>query len=642
MCGICGIYRRGDREINPGRIIEMRDVMVPRGPDDAGLYLAPHIGLGFRRLSIIDLSSAGNQPMSNEDGSLHLLFNGEIYNFHMLREELLSKGHRFHSQTDTEILIHGYEEWGLERMLGRLNGMFAFAIWDRKLEKLILARDRAGEKPLFYLEKDGDVYFSSDIKSIWSGYEGELSIDRRAIDAFLYFNCIPQEYTIYQQVHKLPPAHYIIFSANDTTSRPYWSLSFANQTDQSELEIIEEVKEKLTRAVRIRMTSDVPLGAFLSGGIDSSLVVALMAMNSNRPIKTFSIGFKEQAHDELPFARMVADKYGTDHHEFIVKMDALAIMPNIIWNYGEPFADVSQIPTYYVAKITREFVTVALTGDGGDESFGGYDNISAQYFGMLYRKYLPALLGDRLIPRGLEKMEALLGKRHILKRMRTLARYGNRNFIDTLIKGYSFSLGQREQLYSDRFKRELAGHNPHNIYQQYIDSADGNNAIDRALYIDIKTQLPNEYLTKVDVATMMNSLETRAPFLDHRLMEYAARIPAGKKVKGGEQKYLLKKLASDFIPLKAVYRPKQGFNPPLGYWLRNAFGSAIKELLLSKRALARDYFKYNYIECLIEEHLEGKSDQSNRIWALLCLELWHLIFVDRTLKKNDNLLEIGL
>jgi len=385
------------------------------------------------------------------------------------------------------------------------------------------------------------------------------------------------------------------------------------------------------------MTSDVPLGAFLSGGIDSSLIVALMARNSDRPIKTFSIGFKEQAYNELPFARMVAEQYGTDHHEFIVETDALAIMPDIIWNYGEPFADYSQIPTYYVAKVTSEFVKVALTGDGGDESFGGYDNISAQYFGMLYRKYLPALLGDRLIPRALEKMEALLGKRHILKRMRTLARYGNRNFIDSLIKGYSFSLGQREKLYSDRFKQELAGHNPHNIYRRYIDSADGKNAIDLALYIDIKTQLPNEYLTKVDVATMMNSLETRAPFLDHRLMEYAAKIPAGKKVKGGEQKYLLKKLAAEFIPPEAVYRPKCGFDPPINLWLRNMFTSALREIILDRQARGRGYFNYTYVENLIEEHISGQYNHGRRLWSLLCLELWHLIFIDRTVGKDDIL-----
>ncbi|HDL64153.1 MAG TPA: hypothetical protein ENH12_02045, partial [Proteobacteria bacterium] len=328
---------------------------------------------------------------------------------------------------------------------------------------------------------------------------------------------------------------------------------------------------------------------------------------------------------------------GTDHHEFIVETNALTIMPDIIWNYGEPFADISQIPTYYVAKITREFVTVALTGDGGDESFGGYDNISAQYYGMLYRKFLPALLGDRLIPHSLEKIEALLGKKQILKRMKTLAQYGNRNFIDTLIMGHTFSLGQREHLYSDRFKRELAGHNPHNIYRQYIDSADGKNAIDLALYIDIKTQLPNEYLTKVDVATMMNSLETRAPFLDHRLMEYAARIPAGKKVKGGEQKYLLKKLASDFIPREAVYRPKRGFDPPINLWLRSIFASVLRDILLDSRARARDYFNYTYIENMIEEHITGKHDHGNRLWALLCLELWHLLFIDRVLRKDDRL-----
>ena len=637
MCGICGIYRRGNREIDPGRIIKMRDVMIPRGPDDAGLYIAPHIGLGFRRLSIIDLSSSGNQPMSNEDGSLHLLFNGEIYNFQILKEELLSKGHRFHSRTDTEVLIHGYEEWGLEGMLDRLNGMFAFAIWDHKLEILILARDRAGEKPLFYLEKDGDVYFSSDIKSIWAGYDGELSIDRQAIDAFLYFNCIPQEYTIYQQVCKLPPAHYIVFSAHDSTSRSYWSLSFANQTKQSEEEIIGEVKEKLTHAVQSRMTSDVPLGAFLSGGIDSSLVVALMALNSNRPIKTFSIGFEQQAYNELPFARIVAKRYGTDHHEFIVEPDALKILPEIIWNYGEPFADSSQIPTYYVAKVTREFVTVALTGDGGDESFGGYDNIAAQHFGGIYRRYLPGAMGDRLIPLILDRIGAISGESKLIKRLRTLARYGSRDFSQSLIKGDIFGPGYRNRLYSPEFREALGDHRPHDIFQKYISRADGKTEIDRALYIDIMTRLPNEYLTKVDIATMMNSLEARAPFLDYRLMEYAARIPAKIKVPGGMQKYLLKKIASELLPREILNRPKQGFTPPVAFWMRNTFSGVMKDILLSRRAAERGYFNINYVEELIREHLAESHDHSNRLWALLCLELWHLIFIDRTIRNTDHL-----
>jgi asparagine synthase (glutamine-hydrolysing) len=535
-------------------------------------------------------------------------------------------------------LIHGYEEWGIEGLLGRINGMFAFAIWDSKKEELILCRDRLGVKPLFYMEKNGKVYFSSDIKSIWLAEEKDLTLNYEAIDHFLYSYCIPQEYSIFNEVKKVFPANYIRFNKNKTSIKSYWHLSFAIKEKMDEVEYIEQLENKLMLAVKRRMISDVPLGAFLSGGVDSSIIVAMMANISDFPVKTFSIGVKEESYNELKFAGMVAEKYSTEHHEFIVEPDALSILPEIIWSYGEPFADASQIPTFYVSKMTKGYVTVALTGDGGDESFCGYDSIAVQYFASLYRNYLPSFLGNSLLPLIANALTPLARRHGIVRKIKTLTEYGNGNFSDTFKNIGIFGFGHSDKLYSPEFKKKLMGHIPTDIYEKYAVSADGINEVDKALYIDIKTRLPNDYLTKVDVATMMNSLEARSPFLDYELMEFAARIPSNIKLKYGKQKYLLKKLASRFLPLDVIYRKKCGFGIPIGFWFRGKFKSLIKEILLSDMAVKRGYFEMNYVKNILEEHLTGRCDHKYRLWALLCLELWHLMFIDKVITTKTNLI----
>lgn len=618
----------------------MRDVMINRGPDDAGIYTASHIGLGHRRLSVIDLSPAGHQPLTNEDETIWIVVNGEIYNYLELRNTLIEKGHIFRSCTDSEVLIHGYEEWGLENLLKKINGMFAFAIWDTVKEELILARDRLGVKPLFFMEKDGKVFFSSDIKSIWLGYDKDLTLNYEAIDHLLNSYCIPQEYSIFKEVKKVLPAHYVRINRNKTLVKNYWFLSFVRKEESAEEEYFEELKNKLILAVKRRMISDVPLGAFLSGGVDSSLIVAMMANLSDSPVKTFSMGVKEESYNELKYARMVAERYSTDHHEFIVEPDAINILPEIIWSYGEPFADSSQIPTYYVSKMTKKHVKVALTGDGGDESFGGYSNIVNHYYGDIYRKYLPPFIGSMLLPLIADTLVLLTGKRGIVSKFKTMTVYGGKNFADNFRTGNVFGFDFREKLYSPEFKQRLSGHDPTDIYEKHYGFADGIDEINKALYVDIKTCLPNDYLTKVDVATMMNSLEARSPFLDYELMEFAARIPSNIKIKHGRQKYLLKKLASNYIPHDAIYRKKWGFGIPIGFWFRNNFTLLIKKVLFSDKATKRGYFSMNYIKYLLDEHLAGRSDHTHRLWTLLCLELWHLMFIDKVITADSELNQI--
>ena len=637
MCGICGIYDRSCPDINAEMVVKMRDVMISRGPDDAGLYIGPNIGLGHRRLSIIDISPSGHQPMSNEDKTIWIVFNGEIYNFQELRTVLAEKGHIFNSYSDTEVLIHGYEEWGIDELLRKISGMYAFALWNSQEEELILARDRLGVKPLFYMEKNGKVYFSSDIKSICLAYEKDLAIDVNAIDHFLYSYCIPQEYSIFKEIKKVLPAQYVSFKKNKTLAHEYWHLSFASKLIMTEEEYLDELARKLSSAVRKRMISDVPIGAFLSGGVDSSLVVALMAILSDSPIKTFSIGVKEESYNELKYARMVADKYSTEHHEFIVEPDALNILPEIIWAYGEPFADSSQIPTYYVSRMTREYVTVALTGDGGDESFCGYSSSTAYQYANRYRKYVPPFFRNKLMPLAANALVSIGGRRGLFSKIKTLTEYGRGSFKDSLGIGGIFGDSYRNEIYTPDFKLKLSGHNPVDILETYLASADGRDEVDRWLYLGIKTALPNDYLTKVDVATMMNSLEARSPFLDHEVLEFAANIPTDIKLKRGRQKYLLKKLAARFVPDAAIYRKKWGFGIPIGYWVKNNLELLLNDIVLSERASKRGYFDMKYIGNLIQEHRKGKRDHSYRLWALLCLELWHLMFIDRSISKSDKI-----
>lgn len=639
MCGICGIYDRSGVAPGSDLILKMTDIMVDRGPDDSGIYIARNIGLGHRRLSIIDLSECGRQPMPNEDKTVWLVFNGEIYNFLDLRKILIERGHIFKSNTDTEVLIHGYEEWGLEKLLKKINGMFAFALWDANKGELILVRDRLGVKPLFYFERDGRVYFASDIKAIWAACNEELSLDYTAMDSYLNFYCIPQEYTIFQGVKKVLPAHYIKFSRNSSNTERYWFLTFANKGRKKEEEYLEEATDKIREAVSRRLISDVPLGAFLSGGVDSSVVVALMTQLSSQ-IKTFSVGFKDESYSELKYARAVAKKFSTDHHELIIEPDALEILPKLVWSYGEPFGDSSAIPTYYVSKAARDLVKVVLTGDGGDESFGGYQNIQAVYIASVYKKLLPLPIRKRILPLISNSLCYITGQNTLFCKFRTLTEYGRglrESFrLNTILPGEL-----RENLYSDELKRRLNSHDPYQIYDSFLFGSDGTDDVDKALFVDINTRLPNDYLTKVDIATMANSLEARSPFMDYELMECAARIPAEIKLKLFKQKYLLKRIAVKLgIPHEVVYRKKGGFGIPIGFWFRNGLGLLLKTILLSDRASERGYFNYEYLRTLIDNHLSGREDHTHRLWSLLWLELWHLMFVERILNNESNLYDI--
>jgi len=638
MCGICGIYNKGSTEISEEKLIKMRDIMYSRGPDDAGVYVSEHIGLGHRRLSIIDLTAAGHQPMTNEDKTVWMVFNGEIYNFKELRRKLKELGHFFKSKTDCEVVIHGYEEWG-ENVFKNLNGMFGVAIWDTNINALTLARDRVGKKPLFYSECNGSVVFASDIKSVVEGLEKKPEIDYKAIDMYLIYLNVSHPQSIYNKIKKLPPAHYVVFRKDSTKIERYWFLSFRDKIHMKEEEYLHEITELLNLSVKDRLASDVPLGAFLSGGIDSSLIVALMSKLSSDRVKTFSVGFENQSYNELPYAKKVADRYDTEHQEFVLKSNYLDIIPQLVWNYGEPFADSSALPSYYVSKIAREHVKVALVGDGGDESFAGYPRTKEVYTALLYRKVIPSLLSNIVISPFLKIAGNALDNFYLVNRINFYENY-TKESTSSRYKMYMGWINVRDELYSDTLKLALHGYNPGHVYEDYFDMEDDISDIDRALFTDINTILPNGYQVKMDVASMSNSLEIRAPFLDYRILEFSASIPPLIKLKKGRLKYLLKKLATDYLPEENIYRPKSGFAIPLDNWFRQELKPYLNSIILSDKARERRYFNYNYVEQIINEHLNGIGYHEHKLWSLLWLELWHRMFVDNELKPSDSLRDL--
>ena len=642
MCGICGIFTYKDEPPDANIVLKMRDVMESRGPDGAGIHIEPHIGLGHRRLSIIDLSDKGLQPMSNEDGNIWIVFNGEIYNFQTIRKELIEKEHTFKSQTDSEVLIHGYEEWGIETLLQRLNGMFAFGLWDSKEKELILARDRLGVKPLFYMEKGGTVYFASDIKAIWLANDRELTVNEQAIDSYLYFYCIPQEYAIFKEVQKVPPGSYIRFGKGKREESRYWRLSFRHKENKNEEEIIEETADLLFEATKRRMISDVPLGVFLSGGVDSSTVTALMAQITHHPIKTFTVIFNGYPlFNEAKYAKAVSQKFSTEHYELSIQPDALKILPKLVWAYGEPFGDSSAVPTYYVARAAKDFITVALTGDGGDELFGGYPTPKAVYAASFYKRLLPQFVRS-LAPSCVDSLTSVFGQNNPLQKLKTVTEFGKIDLKHCFEFSGSGVWGlYREKLYSGAFKEKLKKSNPTQIFDYYLALADGENDVDKTMFVEISTRLPNDYLVKVDVATMANSLEARSPFLDYELAQYAAQIPHKIKLKFFHQKYLLKKLSVHLgVPREVVYRKKMGFGIPVGFWFKGQLAPLVKSILLSEKFRSRGYFNLEYVNTVIEEHLSGVKEHTHRLWSLLWLELWHLIFVDRVMDKDSELYDM--
>lgn len=628
MCGIGGkLYVDRARTVDPALLERMNRVLAHRGPDDAGVYHDGPIGLAHRRLSIIDLSPAGHQPMSNPEGTLWITFNGEIYNFLELRSELERDGAPFRSKTDTEVILTLYERHGAE-CLRYLRGVFAFAIWDERARTLFLARDRLGKKPLYYYQDAEQFLFASEPKGILQDPEVPVEPDLEAIHHYLTYGYVPSPYSAFKGFRKIPPAHSLIIRDGKVHLERYWQLRYHPKLQMTEAELCEELLAHLREAVRLRMISDVPLGAFLSGGIDSSTVVALMSECSSGPVKTFSIGFEEEAYNELPYARLVAERYGTDHHEFVVKPEAVEVLPELVWHYNEPYADSSAIPTYYLSKMTREHVTVALNGDAGDENFAGYERYLANQLATRY---------DRL-PRILRRsVECGIGALPEAGPFRGLYRRGKRFFAavaEEPRRRYARWIGLfpnvlKAELYTPAFREAMARSDSIDLLLQTYGAAATDDFVDATLSVDVASYLPDDLLVKVDIASMAHGLEARSPMVDHRFMEFAASIPSALKLKGRTKKYIFKQAVRCLLPAAVIDRPKMGFGVPIDRWFRRELKEMAYDTLLGSRCLGRGLFRQKVVRQLLDEHAHGRAEWHHHLWALLFLELWFQQFIDR-------------
>ncbi len=610
MCGICGVAWTDDhRPLDQPVLDRMTDVLSHRGPDDRGVWQDRGVALGFRRLSIIDLAG-GSQPMSNEDGSIWIVFNGEVYNFQALRHRLEGLKHTFRTSSDTETIVHLYEEEGPE-CVKRLRGMFAFAIWDSRERRLVIARDRLGVKPLVYRLEPGRLAFASELKSLLQMPDMPRELDPTALDHYLALQYVPHPRTIFRGIQKLPPAHYGVWHDGNFTTHRYWELDFTREQPKSEVEYREQLRATLTEATRLRMIADVPLGAFLSGGVDSTITVGLMQRAADRPVKTFSIGFPVADFDETRYARLAAEHLKTDHHEFRVEPNCVEILPRLIWHYDEPFADSSAIPTYYVSQITREHVTVALTGDAGDELFAGYPR---------YRAVKLAEYFDRLPP----ALRAVIASPLWQKLPAHLRETPERRYLRWIT---IFDEVARADLYHDDFVGQLEVDPAEFLLDSYARSRK-RDIVSRTSFVDIETYLPCDLLTKVDIASMANSLECRSPFLDHHVVELAVRMPMGLKMPRLAGKHILKQTFADLLPREIMRRPKMGFGVPLDSWFRGELAGYLRDVLLDPQTLGRGYFRPEGVQRLVDDHVAGRWDHSYRLWSLLVLELWHRAYLD--------------
>ncbi len=630
MCGIAGFIDVKRNCANAEHLIDrMCKVIRHRGPDGQGIWAGDGMALGMRRLAIIDLAG-GAQPMFNEDQSVLVVFNGEIYNYRKLQQELEERGHRFSTKSDTETIVHAYEEYG-DECVEHLRGMFTFALWDRNRQRLLAARDRFGKKPLNYYWDGERLIIGSEIKSILeAGIPRE--INPIALDEYLVYRCVPSPNTLFKDVMKLPAAHILIYEDGQISTKRYWDLPFTPTCQDNEATAIERTHALLKEAVQIRLMSEVPLGAFLSGGIDSSIVVGLMSSILSQPIKTFSIGFEEDDFNELPFARQIAKHFGTDHHEFLVRPDMVSVLPELVWAYDEPFADSSMLPTYYVSKLAREYVTVVLTGDGGDEIFGGYTHYHAEYSLNRIPSLIRSLLGygSMLMPDGMPGKERLrimhcdLATRYIQSTM-------------------AFPYETRSSMYSQEYFAHVREHNP---YQRLMNQFSTTPLLDiptRMQCVDVRSFLADDILVKVDKASMFNSLEIRTPLLDQYLAEYVSSLSSKTRMRNGMLKYLLKKVATNMLPAEILARPKQGFSAPIKHWFRDDLIGYAYDVLTSLQAQQRGIFNPQFIRDLLKKHVSTtRVNHSKAIWALLCLELWFQIYMDqpsipnRTLLSTDN------
>jgi asparagine synthase (glutamine-hydrolysing) len=634
MCGIAGFLLPEGKpqcEDLEQRLRTMVAMLRHRGHDDAGAWTDGHAGLAHTRLSIIDLSSAGHQPMASADESVWITYNGEIYNFREIRRELEDLGYAFRSRGDAEVIVNGWHAWG-QVVISRLRGMFAFAIWDRRSRRLILARDRIGKKPLYYATSQGALLFGSEIKALltWPGLP--RGPDLSAIDRYLALGYVPSPQTAFAGIFKLPPAHYLVVDApqegglGEPELVRYWRLPEprAVPRHQTAAELRHELIERLEEAVRLRLLSDVPLGAFLSGGIDSSAVVAMMARAGGGRVKTFSIGFSAREYDETRYARMVAERYGTDHEELVVEPNAVKILPHLVWHYGEPFADPSAIPTYYVAEMARRKVIVALNGDGGDECFLGYNRYKAMHH--LSRLDMMPRWSRGAIERLLVLAPAAAQRRFKIPRicgvLRAPQEFPAHRYGSTFV---SFADRDKEEGYGGTMREQLE-RSALDFLEPYFDEED--DFVTAANRADIHTYLPDDLLVKVDVASMAHGLEARSPLLDHVLMGWAAGIPRASKMARGVTKSLFKSAMEPYLPARLLYRPKMGFSCPIDHWFRCEIKELAYDTLLSRSARERGVFREDYVRMLLDEHCAYRRDHHTRLWALLMLELWFRMWVD--------------
>ena len=621
MCGIAGkVSVHGS--IPAGLVEAMCDEQVHRGPDSRGVYRADGVALGVQRLRIIDLET-GDQPIFNEDRSVAVVLNGEIYNFRELRRHLERRGHTFRTNGDTEVIAHLYEERGSE-LVHELNGMFAFAVWDERRRRLLLARDRVGKKPLFYAQRNGCLSFASELRALLIDQQIPRKIDPSSIDCFLAYGYIAAPWSIWRDVCKLPPAHTLVWEDGQSTVKRYWCLDYRSKRSDRPEELEEELRRLVGAAVRRRMIADVPLGAFLSGGVDSSIVVAEMASASVKPVKTFSIGFEEEEYNELPRARIIAERFATDHHEFVVKPDAVEVIPKLVCQYGEPYADSSAIPTFYLSELTRRYVTVALNGDGGDENFGGY----LRYVANSFTAHLPSVItragaaAGRLIP------AQPASRSHRGRARRLLVSLGAAP-VERYTRHVSiFNADERVKLMDPLFRDDLDSSRAPAVIAQPWRSASGQGILDVLLEVDVNTYLPEDLLVKADIASMAHSLEARSPMLDPEVMEFAASLPVGRKVHLGRKKWALRRAYRGRVPSSILDGAKKGFGVPLGSWFRNELRAFAREILLDPRTLDRGYVRPSSLKSLLDVHDTGGGDRSFQIWALLMLELWHRDLAD--------------
>jgi asparagine synthase (glutamine-hydrolysing) len=625
MCGLAGYYHPNTQltaEENRCLIERMCNVIAHRGPDDQG-YFVSHAGvtLGHRRLSIIDLS-AGKQPISNEDGSIWIVFNGEIYNYRELRLRLIQQGHQFSTNTDTEVIVHLYEEEG-ENCVKFLRGIFAFAIYDKNTRQLFLARDHVGVKPLHYAVAGEEFIFGSEIKSLLQHPAIQREVNVEAVSDFLAFGYVPEPKTAFRNLYKLPPGHSLTFKEGVLQLQKYWDFSYQEKPlAKNEAEYIEELRAHLSDAVRSQLVSDVPLGAFLSGGVDSSTIVALMTREINQPVKTFSIGFSEADFDELKFARSTAKHFGTDHHEFVVTPDVCKIVEEIVWHHDEPFADVSSVPTYMVSKLASEHVKVVLSGDGGDELFAGYERYAQDRRKTQFDKIPPFIKTKLLHPLSHALPRGLYGKNFL----RNISLTPAARYVDSIS---FFHPELQSEMLTRQTRRSLAQHQTALNYAQIYASPTSADHVERLLYLDSKTYLPGDILTKVDRMSMAHSLESRVPLLDHKLIEFASQIPSSLKLKGLTTKYIFKKAVTDLIPEEIIHRRKQGFDVPIREWFKHDLREMLHDTLLDHRTRDRGFFNQHAIASLIKEHERGRRNYARHLWGLLTLELWHRAFIDR-------------